>query len=69
MSSALPGEHLCLKHQGNHSHYASENCTICQQEQLLDQCREALEGKQDFDLLHARIVVHLQRLRNPHRVS
>ncbi len=29
MSQALPGEHLCLKHQGNHSHYAEENCTIC----------------------------------------
>jgi hypothetical protein len=29
MSGALEGEHLCLKHQGNHSHYADHNCTIC----------------------------------------
>jgi len=29
VSEALPGEHLCLTHQGNHSHYATENCRIC----------------------------------------
>lgn len=29
MSDALPGEHLCTKHQGNTSHYDKENCTIC----------------------------------------
>ena len=29
MSKALPGEHLCEKHQGNGSHYAEENCRIC----------------------------------------
>lgn len=29
MSDALSGAHLCLKHQGNHSHYAESNCEIC----------------------------------------
>ena len=29
MSSALPGEHYCAEHQGNHSHYTEKNCTVC----------------------------------------
>lgn len=29
MSQALPGEHYCLSHQGNHSHYDPHNCTVC----------------------------------------
>lgn len=29
MSTALPGEHYCFLHQGNHSHYATHNCTVC----------------------------------------
>jgi hypothetical protein len=29
MGRALPGEHYCLKHQGNHSHYDEINCTVC----------------------------------------
>jgi hypothetical protein len=29
MTPALPGEHLCVAHQGNHSHYAEHNCVIC----------------------------------------
>lgn len=29
MSRALPGEHYCAKHQGNHSHYDPRNCTVC----------------------------------------
>lgn len=29
MSKALPGEHLCADHQGNHSHYDRLNCVIC----------------------------------------
>jgi hypothetical protein len=29
MSDALPGRHYCEEHQGNHSHYASENCDLC----------------------------------------
>jgi len=32
MSDALPGEHYCENHQGNHSHYASHNCTVCKLE-------------------------------------
>lgn len=29
MSPALIGEHYCVKHQGNHSHYAEHNCVVC----------------------------------------
>ena len=29
MSQALPGQHYCLTHQGNHSHYDTTNCTVC----------------------------------------
>jgi len=32
MSKALPGEHYCEAHQGNHSHYAKKNCTVCRLE-------------------------------------
>jgi hypothetical protein len=32
MSDAPPGEHLCLAHQGNTSHYDKCNCTICKLE-------------------------------------
>ena len=32
MSQALEGEHYCQKHQGNHSHYADHNCTVCKLE-------------------------------------
>ena len=35
MSQALPGEHYCEKHQGNHAHYAEQNCTVCQLRTLL----------------------------------
>jgi hypothetical protein len=30
MSAPLPGEHYCAAHQGNHSHYDSHNCKVCQ---------------------------------------
>lgn len=30
MSSALPGMHYCLEHQGNHAHYSSHNCVVCE---------------------------------------
>ena len=52
MSKALEGEHLCIKHQGNHSHYAEHNCTICQlQSQLAasEEARKKLGSK--FDAL------------------
>jgi hypothetical protein len=42
MSQALPGEHLCKEHQGNHSHYAEHNCTICTQ-------------KAEIERLHAQV--------------
>jgi len=29
MSKTLAGEQYCLAHQGNHSHYAEHNCTVC----------------------------------------
>lgn len=32
MSQALPNEHYCQYHQGNTSHYAKENCRVCQLE-------------------------------------
>lgn len=41
MGRALDGEHLCLEHQGNHSHYDPCNCTICKLElelKLLKEC-------------------------------
>lgn len=45
MSKALEGEHYCIKHQGNHSHYAEENCTVCklqhQRDELLVAPKEA----------------------------
>lgn len=36
MSKALPGEHYCLLHQGNCSHYATHNCTVCKLQAQLD---------------------------------
>lgn len=27
--SALPGNHYCLEHQGNSSHYDENNCDLC----------------------------------------
>jgi hypothetical protein len=43
--------HLCQEHQGNHSHYAKENCVICKQADRIErqaaairQLREALKG-------------------------
>lgn len=36
MSRALPGEHLCKEHQGNHSHYDPHNCTVCRLRALLN---------------------------------
>ena len=32
---ALPGGHYCHAHQGNHSHYAIENCVVCKLERQL----------------------------------
>ena len=35
MTEALRGEHYCIVHQGNSSHYAKHNCRVCQLEQAL----------------------------------
>jgi hypothetical protein len=40
MSQALPGTHLCKEHQGNHSHYAPENCELCQAQAEIELLRE-----------------------------
>ena len=40
--NTLPGEQLCKKHQGNHSHYAEENCSVCILEEAIV---SALEGE------------------------
>lgn len=39
MSQALPGEHYCLEHQGNHSHYDPTNCTVCRLRKQLHEAR------------------------------
>ena len=42
MSQALPGTHLCLAHQGNHSHYAPHNCEICKLQEQVETATKAL---------------------------
>jgi hypothetical protein len=44
MSKALDGGHYCASHQGNHSHYAEENCAVCKLEAERDRLREAHEA-------------------------
>lgn len=44
MSEALPGEHYCVDHQGNHSHYAAKNCTVCRLRAELEAARELVEA-------------------------
>jgi len=34
---------LCEAHQGNHSHYATKNCELCQAQAEIERLREALE--------------------------
>jgi hypothetical protein len=46
MSRALPGTHLCLAHQGNHSHYAPHNCEICKLEAQRDKLLKMLNAYQ-----------------------
>jgi hypothetical protein len=43
MSAALPGEHLCIDHQGNNSHYDRLNCIICRLERENRTFREIIE--------------------------
>lgn len=42
MSQPLSGEHYCLKHQGNHSHYAEHNCIVCKLEKELAAAKQTL---------------------------
>jgi hypothetical protein len=42
MSKALPGENYCLEHQGNYSHYAKHNCTVCKLEKEIAQLKAQL---------------------------
>jgi hypothetical protein len=42
MSQALPGNHYCTKHQGNHSHYAEHNCDLCQARDALERLTLAI---------------------------
>lgn len=48
MSQALPGVHLCKKHQGNHSHYANENCLVCKMAVIIKELLER-EGAEGFE--------------------
>jgi hypothetical protein len=49
MSKALEGEHLCVKHQGNYSHYAEHNCTVCKLQSELSALRKELEEAKKRD--------------------
>ena len=52
MSKALPGEHYCKNHQGNHSHYAPHNCTVCTQATEIERLRaELAEWKQEWQTM------------------
>lgn len=43
MSKAFYGEHYCLAHQGNSSHYAAHNCKVCTLESELAATKQKLE--------------------------
>lgn len=43
MSAAMAGEHLCKKHQGNHSHYDEQNCTICKLQTMCEELEKSAE--------------------------
>jgi|AntRauTorcE11898_2_1112593.scaffolds.fasta_scaffold10989_2 hypothetical protein len=44
MSEALPGEHYCEAHQGNHSHYDPMNCSVCRLQRQLESALERAEA-------------------------
>jgi len=50
MSTALPGMHYCLTHQGNHSHYALDNCTVCQLIALGNKLAEVAALAKQYDM-------------------
>lgn len=43
MSRALKGSHYCIRHQGNHSHYAEDNCEVCTLQRQRDVALEEAE--------------------------
>ena len=47
MSKSLPGESYCVKHQGDHSHYAEHNCTVCRLTKLVTEQQEQLKELQE----------------------
>ena len=49
MSQARPGEHYCKEHQGNHSHYAKENCALCRLQAQTDPFPKICCWRQDGD--------------------
>lgn len=59
MSQPLPGMHYCKEHQGNHSHYAEQNCEVCKLKAeivLLKKCllqaqNAAIELTQQLDVV------------------
>jgi len=45
MSRAMEGEHYCVDHQGNHSHYDKKNCRVCRLLSLLERCDAFVEKR------------------------
>lgn len=43
MRQALPGQHYCLPHQGNHSHYDPINCTVCKLEKQVEELEDRIQ--------------------------
>jgi len=58
MSKALEGEHLCEKHQGNHSHYDKQNCTICR---LKNELADVKEERDELRTDIVRFRIHLEQ--------
>ena len=46
-NGVVPGEHYCVLHQGNTSHYAEHNCTVCKLEERIDTLTEENERLRD----------------------
>lgn len=65
MSRALPGVHLCKAHQGNHSHYAEENCLVCRMSVVIDELLER-DGAEGFEAaLKTKALALLAEARDP----
>jgi len=44
MGSALPGSHYCKNHQGNGSHYSTQNCHLCYALARIDELLEKINA-------------------------